>query len=302
MLNLNLNILGASNKPIVPIQPAPAPTTTTTSTTTTSTTTTSTTTSTTTTGAPVSLRTDIYSASLVYAAPGSQFATLGMTSFREDISQLIRGTGTGYGVLPSTGSGAVSSYTGSLFSGYNTAIQLSGSVNNGAIAGTDTNIQFPTQNFTIETWINQATASIKGVGQGFNNVSWYYQYNNGVGFATTDVSGDVPGTRFLVITAAGAEVYLDSNSYGRNASVWYHNAVQRSGSAFNSLFNGECVQTFTLAATLKTGTQAFELFNRQDDGVNTARFQDYRIYNGVAKYGSLVSGSLYSVPESMVIA
>ena len=35
MLNLNLNILGASNRPIVPIQPAPAPTTTTTSTTTT---------------------------------------------------------------------------------------------------------------------------------------------------------------------------------------------------------------------------------------------------------------------------
>lgn len=52
MLNLNLNILGASNKPIVPIQPAPEPTTTTTttSTTTTSTTTTSTTTTTTTIG------------------------------------------------------------------------------------------------------------------------------------------------------------------------------------------------------------------------------------------------------------
>ena len=121
MLNLNLNILGASNKPIVPIRPAPTPTTTTT-------TTTSTTTSTTTTAGPASIRTDIYSASLVYAAPGSQFSTLGMTSFREDISQLIRGTGTGYGVLPSTGSGVVSSYTGSLFSGYNTAIQLSGSV------------------------------------------------------------------------------------------------------------------------------------------------------------------------------
>jgi hypothetical protein len=44
MLNLNLNILGASNKPIVPIQPAPEPPTTTTTTTTTSTTTTSTTT------------------------------------------------------------------------------------------------------------------------------------------------------------------------------------------------------------------------------------------------------------------
>ena len=45
MLNLNLNILGASNKPIVPIQPDPT-TTTTTTTTTTSTTTTSTTTTT----------------------------------------------------------------------------------------------------------------------------------------------------------------------------------------------------------------------------------------------------------------
>jgi hypothetical protein len=41
MLNLNLNILGASNKPIVPIQPDPTTTTTTTSTTTSTTTTTS---------------------------------------------------------------------------------------------------------------------------------------------------------------------------------------------------------------------------------------------------------------------
>ena len=40
MLNLNLNILGASNRPIVQIQPAPAPTTTTTTTTTSTTTTT----------------------------------------------------------------------------------------------------------------------------------------------------------------------------------------------------------------------------------------------------------------------
>ena len=40
MLNLNLNILGASNRPIVPIQPAPAPTTTTTTSTTSTTTTT----------------------------------------------------------------------------------------------------------------------------------------------------------------------------------------------------------------------------------------------------------------------
>jgi hypothetical protein len=295
MLNLNLNILGANNKPIVPIQPAPPPTTTTTTTSTS-------TTSTTTTSGPASIRTDIYSASLVYAAPGSQFATLGMTSFREDISQLIRGTGTGYGVLPSTGSAGVSSYTGSLFSGYNTAIQLSGSMNGGAIAGTDANIQFPTQNFTIETWINQSTASIADVGQGFNNVSWYFQYSNGVGFASTEVGFDDPGTRFLVITSGGSEIYLDSNSYGRSADVWYHNAVQRSGSAFNSLFNGECVQTFTLAATLKSGSQAFQLFNRQDSTLSTTRFQDYRIYNGVAKYGSLVSGSLYSVPESMIIA
>jgi hypothetical protein len=295
MLNLNLNILGASNKPIVPIQPAPAPTTTTT-------TTTSTTTSTTTTSGPASIRTDIYSASLVYAAPGSQFSTLGMTSFREDISQLIRGTGTGYGVLPSTGSGVVSSYTGSLFSGYNTAIQLSGSVNNGAFAGTDTNIQFPTQNFTIETWINQATASIKDVDQGFNDSPWYFQYENGVGFASTEVLAGYPGTRFLVITAAGSQLYLDSNSYGKSAGVWYHNAVQRSGSAFNSLFNGECTQTFTAAVTLKSGSDAFQIFNREDATMSTTRYQDYRIYNGVAKYGSLVSGSLYSVPQSMVIA
>ena len=295
MLNLNLNIIGAGGRSNIGAGPNIGPTTTTT-------TTVPPTTTTTTTVGPVSLRTDPYSASLVYAVPGSEFTTLGMTSFREDISQLIRGTGTGYGVLPSTGSAVISTYTGSLFSGYNTAIQLSGSGNIGAIAGSDTNIQFPTQNFTIETWINQATASIKDVPHGPNNVSWFFQYDQGVGFASTEEGFGAPGIRFLVITSAGSEIYLDSNSYSRDASVWYHFAAQRNGSSFNSLFNGECVQSFTLGATLKTGSAAFELFNRQDDSVNTIRFQDYRIYKGVAKYGSLVSGSLYTVPESMVIA
>jgi hypothetical protein len=297
MLNLNLNILGASNKPIVPIQAAPEPTTTTTTTTTTSTTTTTTTTS-----GPASIRTDIYSASLVYAAPGSQFTTLGMTSFREDISQLIRGTGTGYGVLPSTGSGTVTSYTGSAFSGYNTAIQISGSTNNGAIAGTDTNIQFPTENFTIECWVNNQTASIANVPNPNTNPSYYFQSENGCGFTALGVGLTYPGVRFLINTVGSTDIYLDSNSYGRAASVWYHTAVQRSGSAFNSLFNGECVQSFNLAATLRTGSQAFQLFNRADESIRNVRYQDYRIYKGVAKYGSLVSGSIYSVPESMVIA
>jgi hypothetical protein len=300
MLNLNLNILGASNKPIVPIQPAPDPTTTTTTTSTTTTTTT--TTSTTTTSGPASVRTDIYSASLVYAAPGSEFTTLGMTSFRQDISEVIRGNGTGFGILPTTGSGTVSAATASYFTGYNSSMQLSGSINNGAINGFNSKIDFRTSDFTVETWMNFSISALADVGAPDINPAIYFQYPDGVGFAGTTTDAFDPGIRFLVIKSDGGEIYIDSPSVGRNANTWYHYAVQRSGSLMSAMFNGNCIQSFTVTGNLKQGAQALQLGNRSDVTVNPVRYQDYRIYKGIPKYGSITSGSSYTLPLSMVIA
>ena len=73
-------------------------------------------------------RNDPYSASLFLAVPGSQFSTLGMTSPLQDVSALIKGTGTNISLI-STGSGeiyassSVLNYSGSNWTseGYTTA-------------------------------------------------------------------------------------------------------------------------------------------------------------------------------------
>ena len=70
----------------------------------------------------------------------------------------------------------------------------------------------------------------------------------------------------------------------------------------SAMFNGECIQSFTVTGNLKQGAQAFELGQRSDDSINPIRYQDYRIYNGIPKYGSITSGSSYTPPLSMVIA
>jgi hypothetical protein len=225
-----------------------------------------------------------------------------MTSYREDISQIIRGTGTGFGILPTTGTGTVTAATASYFTGYNSSMELSGSINNGTINGFNSNIDFRTSDFTVETWMNFSTSAAAGDSALNINPSWYFQYANGVGFAATGIDLDTPGIRFLVIKSTGQEIYVDSPSIGRNANTWYHYAVQRSGSLMSAMFNGECIQSFTVTGNLKQGAQAFELGNRSDASIKPVRYQDYRIYKDIPKYGSITSGSTYTPPLSMVIA
>ena len=324
MLNLNLNIVGAGGKSRIGAGPDITPTTTTT----TSTTTTSTTTSTTTTVGPVSLRTDPYSASLVYAVPGAQFgSTYGQQSFRSDISSYIRGTGTSFTdvELPLTSSGIPSFGTGSfsaslqsiaLWSGYTSAIEISGSNGSGSLAikasGTSSQFEFLSQDFTIETYINYQNAATGGFNpsQGPSNINaaMYYQYEElptpGFGFNVNGIGFQNPGVRFLIITAGGSQIYYDTNQLNRQANQWYHFGAQREGTTFTSLWSGSAAQSFTYSGNLGTGSAnfPFTIMGTGADAIKCHRYQDYRIYNGAAKYSGITSGSTYTQPLSMVIA
>ena len=299
MLNLNLNILGASNKPIVPIQPAPTPTTTTTSTTTS--------TSTTTAG-PVSFRTDPYSASLQLALPGAYFSSLGMTAYNEDVSQLIRGTGTGYGVLPTFVNGTGSFLAASsapipkwVSNNYSSSMQVTAISGEAYIASSTASVDFNNLNsssFTIETWVNQNNWNSAA---GATEI--YRAYSGGpLLFTMNSIANSTsrPQIETVLINTGGTEFIYVANPYLVSPDTWYHTAVVRDGNNYNMLLNGEVVLNFTNAATLGNSSPP-RIIGRSGTSPYSASFQDFRLYKGVAVYANQSSGSTYTPPLSMIL-
>ena len=316
MLNLNLNIIGAGGRSNIGAGPNIGPTTTTT-------TTVPPTTTTTTTVGPVSLRTDPYSASLVYAVPGAQFgSTYGQQSFRSDISSYIRGTGTSFtdaelpltsSLVPSFGTGSftASAQSVALWSGYTSAIEISGSNGSGSLAikasSTASQFEFPSADFTIETYINYQKSSPPNSNNTNGVLYWQYDEaapNYGFGFNTNGINDYNPGVRFLIFASNGSSIYYDTAIFPRQANQWYHFGCQREGSTFTSLWSGSAVQSFTFGGNLAIGNTGspFYIMGSGQDAISCHRFQDYRIYNGAAKYPGITSGSTYTQPLSMVIA
>lgn len=313
MLNLNLNIVGAGQRSNIGAGPDVGPTTTTT--TTTSTTTTSTTTSTTTTtAAPVSFRTDPYSASLQLALPGAVFPSLGVTDYRQDVSELIRGTGTGYSVQNSyiAGPGSIiqnglinpapkwvaNSYSSSMRSTPQSFVVQANSATIGY------NNSLTSSQFTIETWVN--TTAWDSI---FGATEVYRAYSGGPLLFTLQSnpqSGSNPQIETILIRNDGSEFIYIASPYLLQTGSWYHTAVVRDGNNYNMLLNGEVVSKFTNSATLKIGEIPQIIGTVSNDyiqGVVTASFQDFRLYSGpgAAKYAIQESGSTYTTPQSMIV-
>ena len=232
----------------------------------------------------------------------------GMTSFRSDISSYIRGTGTSFSdaELPLTSSFVATSGTGSFaatftpvkWNYYSSSIEISGSNGSGSLAlrgnPTASQFEFPSQSFTIETYINyqnEATGGYTTPPEGGNygpaniNASMYVQYATGFGFNTNGIAFQNPGVRFLIISSAGAEIYFDSPQQNRIANQWYHFGCQRSGSVFSSLWSGSVVESFTFAGNLQTGSGSEPFYIMGTGGINKAikchRYQDYKALKSV---------------------
>ena len=307
MLNLNLNILGAGGRSRIGAGPDIQPTTTTTTTSTTTTTTSTTTT----TVAPISFRTDPYSASLQLAIPGALFPSLGMTSYLEDVSELIRGTGTGFGVQGSqiSGDGSVNENITNpspkwAANDYSSSIEVSSFAY--ALTGSGANISYNNLNsssFTIETWVNSSDWNSTA---GATEV--YRAYDAGPLLFTlqsTFTLGSDPRIQTVLIREDGGEFVYQATPYLLETGSWYHTALVRDGNDYNMLLNGEVVSKFTNSAVLKTGA-APQLMGAIYDTLpvvapTTASFQDFRVYKGVAKYAIQESGSLYTTPDSMIV-
>lgn len=277
MLNLNLNILGASNKPIVPIQPAPAPA---------PTTTTTTTVAPTTTIGPATFRNDPYSASLLFATPGNQFTTLGMSTDWSDVHADIAGTGTNWNV--NSGSLGDPTYTNFAANGYVNSTKVAGTAS--LYNGTDSAFQFTSQNVTIECWVNVGDDSA-----GYRTMYSDYTPSN------VPLSGLWAGMRedgrLRFITSVGStETVIQSSVLGWGVNTWYHVAFVRNGSTYSIYRDGTLVASGGAAGNINSTTNPKRIMNYLNLAEGTVWIQDYKIYKGAAVYTSD-----FTPPQSMVI-
>ena len=247
---------------------------------------------------PFGFRNDPYSASLFLAVPGSQFSTLGMTSPLQDVSSLIRGTGSNISLI-STGSGqlyassSVLNYSGSNWvdQGYTTATVTANQKNLGALP-----------------W-NQMTGS-NGIGMG--NTDWVIEMflapvapNWGGASAPFQlhILGDRTGDALLLqwSTANTLRYYINAGAlnftFNRTLGTYYYLAFVRSGTTRSIYINGTRVATDTVAGDF--GSEQFCAILGADN-VNDAvgkLVQDFRLYIGTDKG---YTGATITVPSSIV--
>jgi hypothetical protein len=243
-------------------------------------------------------RNDPYSASLFLAVPGSQFSTLGMTSPLQDVSSLIRGTGSNISLI-STGSGqlyassSVLNYSGSNWvdQGYTTATVTANQKNLGALP-----------------W-NQMTGS-NGIGMG--NTNWVVEMflapvEPNWGGASPPfqlhIFGDRTSDALLLqwSTANTLRYYINSGAlnftFNRTLGTYYHFAFVRSGTTRSIYINGTRVATDTVAGDF--GSEQFCSILGADNAFDAVGklVQDFRLYIGTDKG---YTGATITVPSSIV--
>jgi hypothetical protein len=244
-------------------------------------------------------RNDPYSASLFLAVPGSEFSTLGMTSPLQDVSSLIRGTGSNISLI-STGSGelyassSVLNYSGSNWvdEGYTTATVTANQKNLGALTWTmctgSNGIGMGNQDFVVEMFL-APVAPNWGPGP-----SAPFQLH---------IFGSVTGDSLLLqwSTANTLRFYINGSTLNftlnRTLGTYYHLAFVRSGSTRSIYLNGTRVATDTISGDF--GSEGYCSIlgeNNVNDAVGKL-VQDFRVYIGTDKG---YTGATITVPSSIV--
>ena len=245
------------------------------------------------------VRTDAYSGSVVLAMPGTLATDLGMVNYYDDISSVIRGTGTNKSIVPSgsvVGSSvnllwASSSIVNSgsydfSVDGYETSVFSSGSQNVGFLPSGELN--FSTSDFVIEYWINYGPSGFttppfnKGISSPGNSPN-YFDF---AGFASRYRLGiNDTFTFFNQVQTAG---------------VWYHVAFVRSSTTVNMYINGVKHATTATVGTTSINASAYHIMGINSGNTNDggpSRFNDLRITIGTDRG---YTGATITVPQSII--
>jgi len=241
-------------------------------------------------GPTYQFRTDPYSANLFLAVPGSEFTSLGMTSPLQDVSALIKGSGTNVSLI-STGSGelyassSVLNYSGSNWAdeGYTTALVTANQKNLGALTWPMLNMG--NTNFVVEMFLAPVPPD-------WANPPFQLH-----------IFGHNGGDSLLLQWTTGTQLRYFMNGSALTFNLtdtqnnYYHFAFVRSGTTRNIYVNGTRVATGTLSGDF--GTEGYCSILGWD-GVNDAAgklVQDFRVYIGTDKG---YTGTTITVPSSIV--
>jgi hypothetical protein len=247
------------------------------------------------------VRNDAFASLVVLAMPGTFVPELGMTNYYDDISSVIRGTGSNKSIIPS-GSGANArlwasssivnsgSYDFSV-DGYETSVFSSGSQNVGFLPSGE--LDFGSLPFVIEYWINYGPTGFtqppfnKGISAPGNSPNFF------------DFAGWAP--RYRLGMNDGFTFFNQSQTAG----VWYHIAWVRTNvlpnATFNLYINGvrhatSATQTFAFSLNATSyHLMGINSGNTNDGG--PSRFNDLRITIGSNRG---YTGSTITVPQSII--
>jgi hypothetical protein len=331
MLNLNLNILGAANKPIVPIQPAPTPSTTTT-----------------TTAAPL----DYYY--ITKCSDSTPQFTVGYPVGTFSVNSKVTSSINDNYVVVSVGSEQLGSFVvgatglsgcgpgqfrndpysasllfatpGNRFNDLGMAVDYSDV--HATIAGVGSNLAVNTgsigdpayTNFLANGYINSTKVQ--------SSASFYNQNNSDFNFGAqpitiegwinfgntgasqkgfySDYTISVPSLsgiwcsvlsdgRLRFITSIGSGEYIiQSGVLGWTDNTWYHIAFVRNGSTYKIYRDGTEVATGTVSGTINSTTRPKYIMNFNNLAETQVFVQDYKIYTAA------VYTSSFTPPLSMV--
>ena len=237
------------------------------------------------------IRPDAYASSVTVAIPGTQFgATFGQSSFRSDISGYING-GTSLSDPTTTGTPVTNATVNFASDGYTTSIERPSGATVGNLAGTTTNINFGSGDFTIEFWFKPKTTN-SGDGWGL------FSYGNGCGFFGWSNEGYY---RWIAQNSSAGEDLDDYVTSAPTVADWHHMFMSRNGNTWYGGVDG-VVRTaagFSLSGAVGTTSQ----FQMMGWAGNTSQFvalyQDFRVTKGVARYTG-AEGASYTLPGSIV--
>lgn len=248
-------------------------------------------------GPTYQFRNDPYSASLVYAVPMSEFSSLGMSNWYDNVAADIRGTGTSLPMVPTgsnyyPSSSYIVSYGGNDWSteGYTDSGYRGLSTTYGT--ATTSNPVFGSSNFVVEGWFLLPSTSIGALYQAV-----VFGYNSGDNLLM-DIRTQNNLLRYYVNTGGGA--VGGGTAFTWAADTWYHIAFVRSGTNFYSYVNGTRYHNFSASGAISLGGSLdywrIMGYNNNNDTVPILN-QDFRMYIGTDKgYNT----STITPPQSIV--
>lgn len=239
-------------------------------------------------------RNDPYSASLQLAIPGSEFSSLGMTNWYDDVSADIRGTGTSYTANPTGSAAEFEEFTTSTkWADYNSSMYVSSSGAWGAIPTADFGIG--TQDFVLEgyLWMDERFEKPPFWKVGLRDSSDQYGISLEMGFPGT---GDTDWKSRIIIN--GEQKFSSNQNISFNLNQWYHIAFVRTSGNLYTYIDGTRYTNGTDSNSVTTGgtTRVMRGDNATNDGTAGA-WQDFRFYVGTDKG---YTGATITPPDSIV--